>query len=208
VYGIFPAVSLGNDVLIEDRKFHFLRQQRLGSNICMADFVDQKDDYIGVFAATAGKGSAAMIREYRDAGDDYSSMMIAMLSNRIAEALAEYTHHQMRLKWGFDRDLTPADMLKQSYAGIRPAVGYPSWPDHSELATLFAILDVEKQIDIQYTESFMMIPESSTCGIVLAHPEARYFEVGKISQEQLDEYAARKGVSVEESKEMLSRNLL
>jgi len=208
VYGILPAFAKGNDLQIKDKTFHFLRQQGISNNLCIADFVDQKDDYIGVFATTSGKGCIAMTEEYRAAGDDYSSMMIVMLSNRIAEALAEYVHHQMRCKWGYEVKLSPEDMLKQRYDGVRPAIGYPSWPDHSELATLFDIIDVEKRIDVHYTESYMMIPESSTCGIVLAHPEARYFDVGKISQEQLEDYANRKGQSIEVSKEMLSRNLV
>ncbi len=208
VYAILEAEAHGNDLRVDGRRLHFLRQQTGSSALCITDFVDDQDDYIGLFATTAGQGFADLAAAYRAEGDDYRSIMVVMLANRMAEALAEYVHHQIRQKWGRESAITPADMLRQRYEGVRPAVGYPSWPDHSELATLFDLLDAEAQLGVTYTESYMMQPESSTCGMVLAHPEARYFAAGKISQEQLEDYARRKGVAAERAQELLSQNLI
>ncbi|MFA7172206.1 MAG: methionine synthase [Kiritimatiellia bacterium] len=207
VYAILPAVAHGNDLLVKEKKLHFLRQQTGSSALCITDFVDGQSDHIGLFATTAGQGFVDAAAAFRAAGDDYSSMMVVMLANRMAEALAEYAHYKIRQKWGSTETLTPAEMLQQRYGGVRPAIGYPSWPDHSELATLFELMNVTAQIGVKYTESYMMLPESSTCGMVLAHPDARYFAVGKISLEQLEEYAQRKEITVEQAQELLSHNL-
>ncbi len=208
VYAILPATAEGNDIRVLNKKLHFLRQQGLKSALCISDYVDKKDDYIGLFATTAGQGFADVAAVHRDHGDDYNALMTLSLANRIAEALNEYAHHRIREKWGYESLENPQDMLSMQYIGVRPAVGYPSWPDHSELATIFDLIDVEQRISVSYTESFMMLPESSGCGMVLAHPDAHYFEVGKITQEQLDDYAQRKDITAERAKALLGDSLL
>ncbi|MFO7936086.1 MAG: methionine synthase [Kiritimatiellia bacterium] len=208
VYAVVPAVSDGNDIQVQNRRFHFLRQQQPGSSLCVSDFVDTDNDYVGLFAVTAGRGFADVAAACREENDDFKAMMILSLANRIAEALAEYTHHRIREKWGIDVENKPEKMLVGEYRGIRLAVGYPSWPDHSELAALFDILDVQQRIGVSYTETYMMQPESSSCGMVLTHPDARFFDVGKITEEQLEDYAKRKGADIKDMKTRLGHNLV
>jgi 5-methyltetrahydrofolate--homocysteine methyltransferase len=207
IYAILPALKDGNDIVINDCRFNFLRQQSMKSSLCISDYVDTQSDHIALFATTAGQGVVDMAAVYREQGDDYSSMMVLMLANRIAEALAEYAHHRIREKWGYESAKSAEAMLKQQYDGVRPAVGYPSWPDHSELAKIFDLIGVQEKIGVSYTESYMMLPESSCCGMVLAHPDAQYFDVGKITQDQLNDYAKRKGITIERAHELLSHIL-
>ncbi len=207
VYAILPAVAQGNDLIVKGRRLHFLRGQGGKECRCISDYVDTRDDHIGVFVTTAGQGMAQVTAAFRAEGDDYSAMLSLILANRLAEALAEYAHHRIREKWGCESAQTPQEMLAKKYPGIRPAVGYPSWPDHSELATVFELTDAARRLNVAYTESYMMLPESSCCGMVLAHPEAEYFEVGRITGDQLEDYARRKGVTVEQAGAMLARNV-
>ena len=207
VYAILPAIPDGNDLQVKDRRLHFLRSQGLKESRCISDYIDGKGDHIGLFVTTAGQGLADITARFQAEGDDYNAMMTLILANRLAEALAEFVHHRIRVKWGCETAKTPQDMLAMKYNGVRPAVGYPSWPDHSELATVFDLIDIEQRIGVTYTESYMMMPESSTCGMVLAHPDAEYFEVGKITEDQLKDYAERKGMSQEELRAILVKNV-
>jgi 5-methyltetrahydrofolate--homocysteine methyltransferase len=207
VYAILPAAADGNDLSVKNRRLHFLRKQGVQESRCISDYVDAGDDHIGLFVTTAGQGMAEITAGFRTEGDDYNAMLTLILANRLAEALAEYVHHRIRVKWGCESVQTPREMLEMKYSGVRPAVGYPSWPDHSELATVFELLDAERRIGVSYTESFMMLPESSCCGMVLAHPEAEYFDVGRIAADQLEDYARRKGITPEEAGAMLVKNV-
>ncbi len=207
VYAILPAVADGNDLLVKDQRLHFLRRQSPPEFSCLSDFVDTKVDHIGLLVTTAGQSLARMSADYQRAGDDFNNLMSQLLANRLAEALAEFAHHRVRERWGFENVHSPRKMLAGEYAGVRPAVGYPSWPDHSELATVFKLLDVERRIGVSYTESYMMLPESSCCALVLAHPRAHYFDVGRISADQLADYARRKNLSVEQVRALLVKNI-
>ncbi len=238
VIGFFPANTTGHDDLQvygydqekstgsgykENRlkiesTLHFLRQQTKRStgrpNYCLADFIAPADtgigDYIGAFAVTAGIGIDQLVKYYEDALDDYNAIMVKALADRLAEALAEYMHEQVRKKyWGYasEEHLSGADLIRERYHGIRPAPGYPACPDHSEKSTLFRMLDVERQIGISLSEKFAMMPAASVSGWYFAHPESRYFGVGKIEKDQVTDYAERKGMTVEEVERWLSANL-
>jgi 5-methyltetrahydrofolate--homocysteine methyltransferase len=224
VYGIFPANSLGEDVeLFSDKDraetlatFHFLRQQTPKENgkphWCLADFVapktvdsksevrSPKSDHLGAFAVTAGIGLKELVEKFKAEHDDYNAIMAEALADRLAEAFAEYLHKRVRQEWGFGKSerLSSEDLIGEKYRGIRPAPGYPACPDHTEKATLWKLLDVEKHTGIQLTESFAMWPGSSVSGFYIAHPESRYFAVGKLDEDQIEDYAKRKGMSVEE----------
>ena len=224
-YGLFPANSVGDDVEIytdETRSevlhtFHFLRQQKKKDKsdtyFSLADYVAPKSsgrkDYMGGFASTAGFEVDAFAKTFEDKGDDYSSIIIKALGDRFAEALTEKLHKEARDVWGFgiNEKLSNEDLIKEKYRGIRPAAGYPSSPDHSEKETLWALLNAEENTKIQLTDNFAMNPGSSVSGLYFAHPEARYFHVGKITREQVEDYAGRKGISVEEAEKWLSPNL-
>ena len=224
-YGLFPANSVDDDVEIytdETRsevlhRFHFLRQQKKKDKgdtyFCLADYVapksSRKKDYMGGFAATAGFEVDAFAKTFEDKGDDYSSIIIKALGDRFAEALTEKLHKEVRDVWGFgiNEKLSNEDLIKEKYRGIRPAAGYPSSPDHSEKETLWKLLDAEATTKIQLTENFAMNPGSAVSGLYFAHPEARYFHVGKITKEQVEDYASRKNISVEEAEKWLSPNL-
>jgi 5-methyltetrahydrofolate--homocysteine methyltransferase len=211
VFGIYPANALGDDIVVSaDRKyvFHNLRNQidnKGLSNMCLSDFIAPKDsglqDYLGVFAVCAGIGLEKLLQEFQDANDDYSAIMAKALADRLAEAFAEFLHKEIRTKyWGYakDENLSVQDLFKGSYTGIRPAPGYPASPDHSEKKELFALLDVEKNIGVTLTESFMMQPVASVCALVFAHPQSKYFRVDKIATDQREDYDARKsGVNYE-----------
>ncbi len=231
VYGFYPANSRGDDVEIyadEDRRtplavFHFLRQQMdkpAGqSNHCLADYVhpvsehgDGKEkaaDYLGLFAVTSGHGVEDLCREFEQSNDDYNSIMAKALADRLAEAFAEYLHRQARLDWGFGRDenLSLEDMQHERYRGIRPAPGYPACPDHSEKQILWRVLDPAKAAGLRLTESCAMQPASSVSGFYFAHPEAKYFGVGKIGRDQLADYQRRKGLPMAEVERWLAPNL-
>src|ERR1700761_1110333 len=212
VFGLFPANSAGDDIMVfadETRRtpravLHTLRQQlarREGrANVALADFVAPRDsglaDYIGTFAVTAGIGEEAVVERFKRANDDYSAIMAKALADRLAEALAEHLHQRVRREfWAYapDETLSNAELIGESYRGIRPAPGYPAQPDHSEKATLFDLLDGEQQIGVKLTESFAMWPGASVCGLYFSHPDSYYFGVGRIERDQVEDYAKRKG---------------
>jgi 5-methyltetrahydrofolate--homocysteine methyltransferase len=212
VYGFFPANSVGDDLEIYCdgsrgqalERFHTLRQQTekpLGqSQYALADFVAPRDsgvsDYLGAFALTTGFGVDELCVRFERDHDDYRSIMTKALADRLAEAFAELLHRQVRADWGYGAGETFSleDLIHERYRGIRPAPGYPACPDHSEKRTLFDLLEVERRIGITLTESFAMIPASSICGLYFAHQDARYFAVGKLARDQIDDYAQRKGM--------------
>ncbi|ODS54670.1 MAG: methionine synthase [Acidobacteria bacterium SCN 69-37] len=225
VYGFFPANAVGDDVdIYEDEqrarvltRFHFLRQQsdRGVEQPCrsLADFIAPKDtglaDHLGAFAVTSGIGLKELCEHFRAQHDDYNAIMAEAVADRLAEAFAEYLHKRVRDEWGYGRaeTFTPADLIQERYRGIRPAAGYPACPDHTEKAALWRLLDVETRTGIQITESFAMWPGSSVSGLYFAHPESRYFTVGRIGRDQVLEYSRRKGLSVEEVERWLGSNL-
>jgi 5-methyltetrahydrofolate--homocysteine methyltransferase len=225
VYGFFPANAVGDDVaLYADgtretviERFHFLRQQanREGSEPCrsLADFIAPKEtglrDHIGAFAVTSGIGLKELCDRYRAENDDYNAIMAEALADRLAEAFAECLHKRVRDEWGYGREegLSPAELIQESYRGIRPAPGYPACPDHTEKGTLWRLLDVQANTGMQITESFAMWPGSSVSGLYFAHPEARYFSLGKIDRDQVADYHERKGMSVAEVERWLGPNL-
>jgi 5-methyltetrahydrofolate--homocysteine methyltransferase len=225
VYGLFPAAAVCDDVeLFTDEtrakrleSLHFLRQQanREGNEPCrsLADFIAPKAtglrDHVGAFAVTTGIGLKALTDKYRAENDDYNAIMAEALADRLAEAFAECLHKRVRDEWGYGRAETfsPADLIQEKYRGIRPAPGYPACPDHTEKGTIWGLLDVEAKTGIRITESFAMWPGSSVSGLYFAHPEARYFSLGKIDREQVADYAERKGMSVAETERWLSQNL-
>ena len=219
VYGFFPANAVGDDVEVyadESRarpraRFRFLRQQiEKGDTTphwCLADFVAPRTtaagpdaaspvcDYLGAFAVTTGHGLRELVEAYRADHDDYRAILAEALADRLAEAFAEYLHKRAREDWGFGRTehLTPEQLIAEQYRGIRPAAGYPACPDHTEKATLWQLLDVEARAGIRLTESFAMWPGSSVSGLYFSHPESRYFAVGPLGRDQMEDYARRKG---------------
>ncbi len=223
VFGLFPANSVGDDIEIyinESRNgvltvLHTLRQQMLKAegqpNIALSDFIAPKElninDYIGAFAVTAGIGIEKLIEQFEKMHDDYNSIMIKAIADRLAEAFAEHLHEQVRKKyWGYssDENFSNEDLIKEKYVGIRPAPGYPAQPDHTEKPIIFELLKVEENAMIKLTESMAMYPAASVCGLYFAHPEAKYFNVGKIDKDQVLDYHRRKGMSVEEIERWLS----
>jgi 5-methyltetrahydrofolate--homocysteine methyltransferase len=225
VYGFFPASAVGDDVeLYTDdtrakmlERFHFLRQQtnREGSEPCrsLADFIAQKEtglpDHIGAFAVTSGIGLKELCDRFRADNDDYNAIMAEAVADRLAEAFAECLHKRVRDEWGYGREegLSPADLIQEKYRGIRPAAGYPACPDHTEKGTLWRLLDVQANTGMLITESFAMWPGSSVSGLYFAHPESRYFSVGKIDRDQVADYHVRKNMSVAEVERWLGQNL-
>jgi 5-methyltetrahydrofolate--homocysteine methyltransferase len=222
VYGLFPANAVGDDVELCAgdgvwARFHFLRQQanREGNEPCrsLADFIAPKEtglaDSIGAFAVTNGIGLDALAAKFKAEHDDYNAIMAEALADRLAEAFAEYLHKQVRDAWGYGRAETfaPEELIQERYRGIRPAPGYPGCPDHTEKGTIWRLLDVEAKTGIKLTESFAMWPGSSVSGLYFAHPESRYFSLGKIGRDQVVDYAKRKGMSVAEVERWLGQNL-
>jgi 5-methyltetrahydrofolate--homocysteine methyltransferase len=225
VYGFWPANAVADDIEVyagESRAtllttFHTLRQQgekREGQfNQALADFIAPKSsgraDYIGGFAVTTGVGLSELCAQFERDLDDYSSIMAKALADRLAEAFAELLHKRAREDWGYglDEDLSYEDLIKERYRGIRPAPGYPAQPDHTEKRLLFDLLNAEKSIGIVLTESFAMMPASSVSGLYLAHPAAKYFVLGKIERDQVEDYARRKGMDVREVERWLAPNL-
>jgi 5-methyltetrahydrofolate--homocysteine methyltransferase len=225
VYGIFPARSLGDDILVyegEDLKkirtrFTNLRNQTLKEegqpNLCLSDFVapvsSGVSDYLGAFAVTAGIGIEEKIREFEADHDDYSAIMLKALADRLAEAFTELLHEEIRKNsWGYapGENLDMEDLFREKYTGIRPAHGYPACPDHSEKKVLFDLLEAEKQ-GIFLTENYSMMPAASVSGLIFAHPQARYFFVGKIGRDQVADYAERKKLTTAEVERLLASNL-
>jgi 5-methyltetrahydrofolate--homocysteine methyltransferase len=225
VLGFFPANTVGHDdvELYTDGSrsevlavLHFLRQQvaRAGNarpNLCLADFVAPREtgleDHVGLFAVTAGIGIEPAIQRLQRDHDDYGAIMLKALSDRLAEAFAEHLHERVRKElWGYaeDEDLDDAAIINEEYRGIRPAPGYPACPDHTEKRTLFSLIEVERRTGIQLTESGAMSPASSISGLYLSHPESRYFGVGKIGKDQVEDYARRKGWDLDRAERWLA----
>jgi 5-methyltetrahydrofolate--homocysteine methyltransferase len=225
VYGLFPANAVGDDVeLYTDgarakvlERFHFLRQQanREGSEPCrsLADFIAPREtglpDYIGGFAVTSGIGLKELCDRFRAQNDDYNAIMAEAIADRLAEAFAECLHKRVREEWGYGcgEGLSNADLIQEKYRGIRPAAGYPACPDHTEKGPLWRLLDVQANTGMLITESFAMWPGSSVSGLYFAHPQSRYFSLGKIDRDQVADYAERKGISVAEVERWLGPNL-
>jgi 5-methyltetrahydrofolate--homocysteine methyltransferase len=221
VYGFWPATGDANDIVLfsdESRsrelvRFPMLRQQGGEAPYrCLADFVAPREsglsDYVGAFAVTAGLGTEELATKYQQAGDDYNAIIVKALADRLAESFAEMLHARVRREWGYavDEKLSGEDLLAEKYRGIRPAFGYPACPEHSEKQKLFDLLQAPAA-GITLTESFAMWPAASVSGIYLAHPQSRYFDVGRISREQVESYAARKGISVADAERWLSPKL-
>ena len=226
VFGIFPAAAEGDDVRIYTdatrsevkTEFHFLRQQLKRAegipNLSLADYLAPESsdlqDHLGGFAVTAGIGIEKLIAEFEADHDDYHSIMTKALADRLAEAFAEYLHERVRKEdWGYaaGENLDNELLIREKYQGIRPAPGYPACPDHTEKRLLFDLLEVEKNTGIKLTESMAMYPAASVSGFYFAHPDSRYFSVGKITKDQVENYAERKGMSVEETERWLGPNL-
>ena len=226
VFGLFPCNADGDDLVVysdETREevktvFHTLRQQGQKKsglpNLSLADFIAPKEsgkqDFIGGFAVTAGIGLDEIVKRYEAEHDDYHAIMAKALADRLAEAFAEYLHEQVRKEyWGYaDEELFDNEaLIKEKYRGIRPAPGYPACPDHTEKGTLFELLKVEESIGLKLTESYAMMPAAAVSGFYFAHPDARYFGLGKISKDQIADYAARKKLPVEEVEKWLAPNL-
>jgi 5-methyltetrahydrofolate--homocysteine methyltransferase len=225
VYGFFPASAVGDDVeLYADgtrarvfERFHFLRQQsnKEGSEPCrsLADFIAPKEtglaDHIGAFAVTSGIGLKELCDRFRAENDDYNAIMAEALADRLAEAFAECLHKRVREEWGYgcEEHLSNAELIQEKYRGIRPAAGYPACPDHTEKGTLWRLLDVQAKTGMLITESFAMWPGSSVSGLYFAHPESRYFGLGKIDRDQVADYSERKNMSVAEVERWLGQNL-
>ncbi|MDE1162147.1 MAG: methionine synthase [Acidobacteriaceae bacterium] len=217
VYGLFEANAEGDDVVLADgTKLFFLRQQTAREgDVCRAlsDFIAPREtglkDSIGMFAVTSGIGLKEIVERFRAEHDDYSAIMAEAIADRLAEAFAERLHKIVRDEWGFGltENLTPEELIREGYRGIRPAPGYPACPDHTEKGTIWKQLDVEAQTGIVLTESFAMWPGSSISGIYFAHPEARYLSLGKIDRDQAEDYAARKGWTLAEVERWLGPNL-
>ncbi|XOV78771.1 MAG: methionine synthase [Aestuariibacter sp.] len=225
VCGLFPANATGDDIEIypdEERTqvqhvAHHLRQQTKkdkGANYCLSDYVAPKDsgiaDYIGAFAVTAGIGEDDMAAAFKAAGDDYSAILVQSVSDRLAEAFAEYLHQQVRkVYWGYaaDEQLDNDALIREKYQGIRPAPGYAACPEHTEKQTIWDLLDAEQRTGMKLTESYAMWPGASVSGWYFSHPDSRYFAVAKIQRDQLEDYAKRKGMSLQEAERWLAPNL-
>ena len=225
VYGLFPANAIEDDVeLYADQsrthpldRFAFLRQQanREGSEPCrsLSDFIAPRHtglrDHIGAFAVTTGLGLKQLADGFRQQHDDYNAIMAEALADRLAEAFAEYLHKRVRDEWGYGREegLSPEELIQEKYRGIRPAPGYPACPDHTTKGQIWRLLDVEASTGMQLTESFAMWPGSSVSGLYFAHPQSRYFSLGKIARDQVLDYSGRKGMTVAEVERWLGPNL-
>jgi 5-methyltetrahydrofolate--homocysteine methyltransferase len=222
VVGFFPANSTGDDIELyesESKKVlgnvHCVRQQVAkaddSSYVSLADFIAPKEsgktDYFGMFAVSAGKGLEQLVAMYEKEGDSYSSLMAKILADRLSEAFAEYLHEQVRKNyWGYDpsENLEISDMLHVKYRGIRPAPGYPACPDHSEKQQIFDMLKVQSNIGVTLTDSYMMNPAASVCGYYFAHPQSRYFAIGAIGADQLQDYSNRKNMDLKELKRCMA----
>jgi 5-methyltetrahydrofolate--homocysteine methyltransferase len=200
----------------ERARFHFLRQQAVKDDgkphWCLADFVapldkipERRPDYIGAFAVTSGHGLKELVESFKAAHDDYNAILAEALADRLAEAFAEFLHARVRREWGYGRDekLSAEDLIEEKYRGIRPAAGYPACPDHTEKQILWNLIGPDTAAGIVLTESFAMWPGSSVSGLYFSHPESKYFGVGRIGRDQVEDLARRKGVTVEECERWL-----
>lgn len=227
VIGLYPARSHGDDVVLyKDESmeetagtFHFLRNQERKQpgvpNLSLADFIAPAEsgikDYIGGFAVTAGLGIEKWTKHYEERGDDYSSFMLKIMADRLAEAFAELMHKKIRQEyWGYGKneDIGISGLLKENYTGIRPAPGYPACPEHSEKRILFDLLETEEHINIHLTENYAMYPAASVSGYYFMHPFAQYFNLGKMNRDQISNYAARKGIGIDVAEKLLKPNLI
>jgi len=222
VYGFYPANSAGDDIILyadasrttELIRMHTLRQQKESQRgkpqFALSDFLAPREsgllDYVGAFALTAGHGTDELAQRFERDHDQYNAIMAKALADRLAEAFAEYLHKRVRAEWGYGKDenLSHEELIAELYRGIRPAPGYPACPDHTEKRILFDLLEVEKTTGITLTENFAMFPAASVCGLYFAHKEARYFAVSAIGRDQVEAYAARKGMTVSEVERWLS----
>nr|WP_202603212.1 methionine synthase [Vibrio toranzoniae] len=222
---MFPANSVGDDIEVytdESRTevlkvLHNLRQQTekpKGFNYCLSDYIAPKEsgkaDWIGGFAVTGGIGERELADEYKANGDDYNAIMIQAVADRLAEAFAEYLHKEVRKDiWGYspDEDLSNDDLIREKYQGIRPAPGYPACPEHTEKGTLWELMDIENAIDMSLTSSYAMWPGASVSGMYFSHPDARYFAIAQIQQDQVESYADRKGWDMLEAEKWLGPNI-
>jgi len=220
VYAFWPANTIGDDIIVykddarrdELARFPMLRQQEIIAdgrpNRSLADFIAPREsgvpDYLGMFAVTAGLGADDLVRRFEQDHDDYNAIMVKALADRLAEAFAEYLHAEARRDWGYgdNESFSNEDLIAENYRGIRPAYGYPACPDHSEKFKLFQLLDGGRQ-GITLTDSGAMLPAASVSGLYFSHPAAKYFNVGRIGRDQLESYAERKGVSIEEAERWL-----
>lgn len=225
VYGLFPANRVGDDVEIYSNEFrnellvtgHHLRQQTEKTdfaNYCLADFVAPKSsgkaDYIGAFAVTGGLEEDTLADMYEAQHDDYNKIMVKALSDRLAEAFAEYLHEKVRkVHWGYaaNENLSNEELIRENYQGIRPAPGYPACPEHTEKAAIWTLLDAENSVGMKLTESYAMWPGASVSGWYFSHPESKYFAVAQIQRDQVEDYAQRKGMPVSEVERWLAPNL-
>jgi 5-methyltetrahydrofolate--homocysteine methyltransferase len=210
VTGIFPAASDGDDIVLKDsgRRFCFLRSQgkkRAGAgNPCLADFVAPLDgDWLGLFALSAGFGLEENAGLFQSRNDEYGAILLATLANALTEAFVEEVHLRIRREWwayAANENLSVEDVVKGKYAGIRPAFGYPACPDHEDKRIAFELLETQRRCGLELTDSAMMIPASSACGMFIANPAACYFSIGAVGEDQLTDWAKRKGISVEEAR--------
>ena len=224
IFGLFPANAVQDDLIVKDEqgnqqaKFVTLRQQLKKSEgksyLALSDFLAPEEsgltDYMGCFCVSAGFGTEELAQKYRAEHDDYNAILVQALSDRFAEAFAEYLHHQIRTKyWGYasDENLDNEQLIKEEYKGIRPAPGYPACPDHLDKRVIWNLLKVEEKIGVQLTEGFAMWPAASVSGYYFAHPESKYFGLGKIKEDQLQEYLTRRNISEQEAKKWLNANL-
>ncbi|ATC56471.1 methionine synthase [Vibrio anguillarum] len=225
ICALFPAASVGDDIEVyrdESRTevahvLHHLRQQTekpKGYNYCLSDYIAPKEsgkrDWIGAFAVTGGIGERELADQYKAQGDDYNAIMIQAVADRLAEAFAEYLHQQVRKEiWGYaaDEELSNDDLIREKYQGIRPAPGYPACPEHTEKGTLWEMLQVEQAIDMSLTTSYAMWPGASVSGWYFSHPDSRYFAIAQIQQDQMQDYAQRKGWNAQEAEKWLGPNL-
>jgi 5-methyltetrahydrofolate--homocysteine methyltransferase len=224
VYALWPANSAGDDIILyadgtrtrERTRFHMLRQQEAHNDtrpyLSLADFIAPVDsglaDYLGAFAVTAGLGAEELVRRFEQDHDDYNAIMVKALADRLAEAFAEYLHQRVRREWGYGTTerLGLEDLIAEKYRGIRPALGYPACPDHSEKFTLFTALEATSA-GMHLTESAAMMPAASVSGLYFAHPQARYFSVGRVDRDQVTAYAQRKGMRLADVERWLAPNL-
>jgi 5-methyltetrahydrofolate--homocysteine methyltransferase len=227
VCGLFPANTVNEDDIViftdETRTtpqitLNFLRQQSQKAagnpNLCLTDFVAPVEsgiaDYLGAFVVTAGIGTDELCKEFERDNDDYSSIMVKALADRLAEAAAEWLHERVRKEiWGYasDEGLPNESLIQEEYTGIRPAPGYPACPEHTEKRKLFDLVQGEQNTSVILTESYAMFPAAAVSGWYFAHPESKYFPLGKISRDQVEDYARRKGMPVEEAERWLAPNL-
>jgi 5-methyltetrahydrofolate--homocysteine methyltransferase len=222
VFGLWPANSVGDDVIVDvdgtPTTLCFLRQQADKPadrpDFCLADFVAPRDsgraDWIGSFAVTAGLGIEPHVARFEAEHDDYNAILLKALADRLAEAFAERLHERVRKEfWGYagDESLDNDALIDEGYRGIRPAPGYPACPEHSEKRTLFAMLDAPARAGVELTESFAMYPAAAVSGYYFSHPQSQYFVVGRVSKEQVEDYARRKGVTLAQAERWLASNL-